>query len=79
MMLIAVICVSALPENALAESKLITKRDTAHRYCGRNLVNILRLLCRGQYNGMEAERKREADYYNDRKSTKGTVRMVLGV
>jgi hypothetical protein len=59
-MLIGVICVCALPENP-SLLKVVRKRDTTQRYCGRNLVNILRFLCRGQYNGIEEERKRSVE------------------
>jgi hypothetical protein len=69
-MLIGVICVCALPDNpSLLKSP--RKRDTTQRYCGRNLVNILRFLCRSQYNGIEEERKRSEET-NQRKVARGT-------
>jgi hypothetical protein len=70
-MLIGFICVCALPENP-GFLKTVRKRDTEQRYCGRNLVNILRFLCRGQYNGIEEESKR-VEEGNQRKRTRGTI------
>jgi hypothetical protein len=70
-MLIGVICVCALPDNS-GLFKSIRKREIAHRYCGKNLVNILKLLCRGQYYGLEEERKRSIES-NPRTVPRGTV------
>ncbi|XP_069694835.1 bombyxin F-1-like [Periplaneta americana] len=55
-LLVMVTCACALPEN-------LNKRDSSHRYCGRNLVNILSFVCSGRgYNGVEEmeERKRNS-------------------
>jgi hypothetical protein len=70
-MLIGFICVCAFAENPDL-FKTVRKRDTAQRYCGKNLVNILRFLCRGQYNGIEEESKRNEEP-SQRKTTRGTV------
>jgi hypothetical protein len=70
-MLIGAICVCALPDNP-SLVKSLRKREATQRYCGKNLVNILRFLCRSQYNGIEEERKRSEEA-NQRKVQRGTV------
>jgi hypothetical protein len=70
-MLIGVICVCALPDNQ-SLVKSLRKREATQRYCGKNLVNVLRFLCRSQYNGIEEERKRSEES-NTRKVQRGKV------
>ncbi|GFG29708.1 hypothetical protein Cfor_09674 [Coptotermes formosanus] len=42
---IGMICSWALPDSQLG----VRKRESAYRYCGPNLANILRFLCNGSY------------------------------
>jgi bifunctional pyridoxal-dependent enzyme with beta-cystathionase and maltose regulon repressor activities len=39
------ICSWALPDSQLG----MRKRETAYRYCGPNLANVLRFICNGSY------------------------------
>jgi hypothetical protein len=43
---IGMICSWALPDSQLS----VRKRETARKYCGEYLSNILRLICNGTYN-----------------------------
>ncbi|XP_021924501.1 LIRP-like [Zootermopsis nevadensis] len=66
-MLISMICVCALTDNPSTTPKFVEKRE-AHRYCGRNLANILKFLCQGHYNGIDYDRKRrDVDFYGEPK------------
>jgi hypothetical protein len=65
--------VCALPDHPSTAAKIVQKRQTTHRYCGKNLVDVLKFLCRGQYNGMEYERKKRDVYYSEEDPFEGTI------
>jgi len=70
-MLIAVICVCALPEKPSVMSKLVRKRETQQRYCGSRLVNILKFLCQSKYYSMDERRRRDTEFFH--RSPQGVV------
>ena len=72
MVLIAVICVCALPEKPSIMSKLVMKRETQQRYCGSRLVNILKFLCQSKYYSMDERRRRDTEFFR-RTSSQGVV------
>jgi hypothetical protein len=49
---IGMICSLALPDSQLS----VRKRETARRYCGPYLPNILRLICNGTYHTYDWKR-----------------------
>lgn len=71
-MLIAVICVCALPEKPSVMSKLVRKRETQQRYCGSRLVNILKILCQSKYYSMDERMRRDTEFFHSR-SPQGVV------
>jgi hypothetical protein len=67
---IGMMCSWALPDSQMD----VRKRETAYRYCGSNLANILQLLCNGSYH-TDDQWKRNADVVQ-KKLAKGTQHHV---
>ncbi|XP_069696369.1 LIRP-like [Periplaneta americana] len=51
MLKVAVLMAACLCVLCESQSDMLEKRDSARRYCGRNLADVMHIVCNGIYNG----------------------------